>query len=31
VRECPLNPAVVMPAVRPSGEDETRRIGPPSI
>jgi hypothetical protein len=27
VRKCPLNPAVVMPAVRPSGEEETRRMG----
>jgi len=31
VRKCPLNPAVVMPAVRPGGEEETRRIGPPCI
>jgi hypothetical protein len=30
VRKCPLNPAVVTAAVRPSGE-ETRWIGPPCI
>jgi len=26
-----VNPAVVMPAARPGGEEETRPIGPPCI